>query len=133
MSSLHPDQHEEPAISMHDRGLRPAHDSLLHLQAKGIRPYFYYIDIHGHIFLQDTTPKNFTSCYKDPRFLDFFVSRIKPNDTGLFPEFAWISPCGKELNFVEAADTPITFHGLQNGRYMRLNCYGLGTCTSVDA
>ncbi|KAF9351676.1 hypothetical protein BGX34_000421 [Mortierella sp. NVP85] len=109
---------EPPAVSMYDRGRRPDQDALKQLLAKGVRPYFYYIDIHGRVFLQDTTPKDLTSCYKDPRFLDFFISRIKPNSTGLFPEYSWISPCGKELNFVEAADTPITFHGLQDGHLL---------------
>ncbi|KAG0327559.1 hypothetical protein BGZ99_007397 [Dissophora globulifera] len=88
---------------------------LSQLQAKGVRPYFYYIDIHGQVFLQDTYPKNFTSCFKDPKFLDFFMARIKRNTTEVFPEYTWQSPCGKEINFVEAADTPIVFHGLRDG------------------
>ncbi|KAF9944501.1 hypothetical protein BGZ65_011963, partial [Modicella reniformis] len=101
-------------MSLHDRGHCPNQNTLRLLMSKGIRPYFYYIDLHGQVFLQDTTPKNFTSCYKDPKFLDFFISRIKPNSTALFPEYPWVSPCGKELNFVEVADTPIIFHGLQD-------------------
>ncbi|KAI8597790.1 hypothetical protein EDD21DRAFT_384514 [Dissophora ornata] len=117
-----PPQHrpldEETPTSLHDRGQLPDRNTLAQLQAKGVRPYFYYVDIHGQVFLQDTYPKNFTSCYKDPKFLDFFITRVKPNTTSLFPEYAWLSPCGKEFNFVEAADTPIVFHGLKEGQLL---------------
>jgi hypothetical protein len=43
------------------------------------RFYRYAIDVHGQLFLHDTTPKNLTSCFKNPQFLDFFFARIKPN------------------------------------------------------
>ncbi|UZJ52156.1 hypothetical protein CBS101457_001476 [Exobasidium rhododendri] len=43
------------------------------------RYYRYVIDVHGQLFLHDTTPKNLTSCFKNPQFLDFFFTRIKPN------------------------------------------------------
>ena len=105
------DQHDP--ISLHDRGIHPSSTTLSLLASKSIRPYFYFIDIHGQVFLQDTTPKNFTSCYKDPKFLNFFMTRIRANTTGYFgDEYPWQSPCAKEINFVEAADTPVVFHGL---------------------
>lgn len=44
------------------------------------RYYRYAIDVHGQLFLHDTTPKNLTSCFKNPQFLDFFFARIKPNE-----------------------------------------------------
>ncbi|CAO3572820.1 unnamed protein product [Mortierella alpina] len=108
----------EHAQCLYDRGQRPNPDAIRHLQDLNIRPYFYFIDVHGQVFLQDTHPKNFTSCYKDPKFLDFFIRRIRPNDTAHFPEYTWQSPCGKEVNFVEAADTPVVFHGLRDGQLM---------------
>ncbi|KAF9959072.1 hypothetical protein BGZ70_008981 [Mortierella alpina] len=106
------------AQCLYDRGKRPDPDATRYLQALNIRPYFYFIDVHGQVFLQDTHPKNFTSCYKDPKFLDFFIRRIRPNNTTHFPEYTWQSPCGKEINFVEAADTPVVFHGLRDGQLM---------------
>ncbi|KAF9424652.1 hypothetical protein BGZ94_008003 [Podila epigama] len=86
--------------------------------SKHIRPYFYYIDIHGQVFLQDTVPKNFTSCFKNPRFLDFFIPRIRPNNTPWFSEYAYVSPCGSEMNFIQAADTPVVYHGLHDGQLL---------------
>ncbi|KAG0270036.1 hypothetical protein DFQ27_001000 [Actinomortierella ambigua] len=89
----------------------------------GIRPYFYHLDVHGQLFLHDTYPRNFTSCFKDPKFLDFFFSRIQPNDRAgdppefqrLHQQYPWISPCGKEMNFVEVADVPVVYHSLRDG------------------
>jgi hypothetical protein len=43
------------------------------------RFYRYAVDVHGGLFLHDTTPKNLTSCFKNPQFLDFFYARVKPN------------------------------------------------------
>jgi hypothetical protein len=43
------------------------------------RFYRYAVDVHGQLFLHDTTPKNLTSCFKNAQFLDFFYARIKPN------------------------------------------------------
>ena len=43
------------------------------------REWFYYIDHKGMLFLEETEPKNYTSCLKDDRFLvsdrweNFFV------------------------------------------------------------
>ena len=33
------------------------------------REWFYYIDHKGTLFLEETEPKNYTSCLKDDRFL----------------------------------------------------------------
>ena len=52
------------------------------------RFYRYAIDVHGQLFLHDTTPKNLTSCFKNPQFLDFFFARIKPNGTNVQVEEA---------------------------------------------
>ncbi|KAG0343868.1 hypothetical protein BG004_004926 [Podila humilis] len=102
----------------HEQGIYPDKDTIHQLLGKSIRPYFYYIDIHGQVFLQDTTPKNLTSCYKNTKFLDFFLSRIKTNSTGWFNDYRHVSPCGREMNFVQAADTPIVYHGLHDGQLL---------------
>ena len=33
------------------------------------REWFYYIDHKGMLYLEETEPKNYTSCLKDDRFL----------------------------------------------------------------
>lgn len=47
---------------------------------KSPRVYRYAIDVHGQLFLHDTVPKNLTSCFKNPHFLNFFFTRVKPLD-----------------------------------------------------
>lgn len=53
--------------------------------------------------------KNFTSCFKEKKFLRFFFSQLKVNKTNRYPEFPYISPCGRERNFVRCDDYPIVF------------------------
>lgn len=36
------------------------------------RDYFMYIDHKGFLYLEETEPKNFTSCIKDARFFVLF-------------------------------------------------------------
>ena len=77
---------------------------------RGIREYFYYIDHQGMLFLDDSRMKNFTSCFKEKQFLKFFFSRLKLNDTGrYYPDFPFLSPCGRERNFIRCDDVPIVF------------------------
>ncbi|XP_055931284.1 UPF0598 protein C8orf82 homolog isoform X2 [Argiope bruennichi] len=45
------------------------------------REYFYFVDHQGMLFLDDSKLKNFTSCFKEKRFLQFFFRRLKLNDT----------------------------------------------------
>mmetsp|Transcript_7545 Transcript_7545/g.15659 ORF Transcript_7545/g.15659 Transcript_7545/m.15659 type:complete len:244 (-) Transcript_7545:419-1150(-) len=79
------------------------------------RRYFYHVDLHGRLFLEGTTPRNIATCLKDPKFLNFFFSRIRRNRLGIFGEYSHISPCGREMNFIESADTvsgPFVFRDL---------------------
>ena len=39
------------------------------------------VDVHGQLFLHDTVPKNLTSCFKNAEFLDFFFTRLRPNES----------------------------------------------------
>jgi hypothetical protein len=81
------------------------------------RRYFFWVDSQGRLFLESVVPKNITSCLKDRRMLDFFFSRVRPNATGLFPgEYRFVSPCGKEMNYIGCSDTPIVFSGWGEGR-----------------
>lgn len=97
-----------------------------------IREYFYFVNHEGmvnafsslntsrnvingpffslQLFLDDARMKNFTSCFKDKKFLQFFFSRLKINDTNRYTvDFPYISLCGRERNFVRCDDLPIVF------------------------
>lgn len=81
-----------------------------------IREYFYYIDHQGQLFLDDTKVKNFVTCFKDKEFLVFFFSRLRLNQSGRYEEdFPFLSPCGRERNFLRCDDRPVVFtHLLQS-------------------
>lgn len=54
--------------------------------------------------------KNFTSCFKEKKFLKFFFDRVKFNDTKRYQtDFPYLSLCGRERNFIRCDDTPIVF------------------------
>ncbi|XP_055920361.1 UPF0598 protein CG30010 [Eupeodes corollae] len=75
-----------------------------------VREYFYYIDHEGMLFLDDAKMKNFTSCFKETKFLKFFFTRIKINKTDRYnQEFPFISYCGRERNYIRCDDLPIVF------------------------
>lgn len=78
------------------------------------RKYYYEINQHGQLFLQETYPKNISGNFKDIKFLNFFFTRIKRNNTGEDLEYPYISPCGKELNLISCLDSPIVFTDLKN-------------------
>lgn len=80
-----------------------------------IREYFYYIDHQGQLFLDDTKVKNFITCFKDKKFLVFFFKQLRKNGTGRYQEFPYLSPCGRERNFVRCEDLPIVFTHLVRG------------------
>ncbi|KAG8180124.1 hypothetical protein JTE90_012139 [Oedothorax gibbosus] len=62
------------------------------------------------LFLDDARIKNFTSCFKEKKFLAFFFRRIRLNTTGKYEkDFPFFSPCGNEKNFVRCDDLPIVF------------------------
>lgn len=54
--------------------------------------------------------KNFTSCFKDKKFLKFFFDRLKINETERYREhFPYISLCGRERNFIRCDDYPFVY------------------------
>ena len=68
-------------------------------------------------------PKNIATSIKDNRFLDFFFSQVRAvgareiqilEQHGIVDDYPFVSPCGKELNFIRPAATPIVFHSLVN-------------------
>lgn len=90
------------------------------------RCYFYTIDLQGRLFLEDTIPKNIATSIKDPKFLNFFWRRLKlvddddsstvrqlMEDRGIpTTDYPYVSPCGKEYNFVRPVASPVVFHSL---------------------
>ncbi|XP_035678211.1 UPF0598 protein CG30010-like [Branchiostoma floridae] len=96
------------------QGLRRAHRALSYVQGQApepkVREYFYYIDHQGQLFMDDTRIKNFVTCFKDKKFLEFFFKRLKINDMTRYSEdFPYLSPCGRERNFIRCDDRPIVF------------------------
>lgn len=63
---------------------------------------------------------NMATCLKEPKFLNFFFKRLVPNtlDEGAqyLPSYNYVSPCGRELNFVRAEDTGLVFQRLEEGQ-----------------
>ncbi|XP_057328067.1 UPF0598 protein CG30010 isoform X1 [Microplitis mediator] len=84
--------------------------------APNIREYFYFINHQGMLFLDDARIKNFTSCFKEKKFLTFFFKRLKINDSNRYAnEFPYLSLCGREKNYVSCDDLPIVFtHVIKN-------------------
>ncbi|KAG6454051.1 UPF0598 protein CG30010 [Manduca sexta] len=80
-----------------------------------VREYFYYIDHQGMLFLDDSKMKNFTSCFKEKKFLEFFFKRIRMNTTGRYAdEFPFVSLCGRERNYIRCDDLPIVYTHIIN-------------------
>ncbi|KHN70681.1 UPF0598 protein C8orf82 [Toxocara canis] len=91
-----------------------------------VREYFYYIDHQGQLFLEDARIKNFTSCFKEERFLKFYFSRLTVNKSGRYAnEFPYVSPCGIELNFLRCDDRPFVFTALDVDK----ECWFVGNCS----
>ena len=73
------------------------------------REYFYEIDILGRLHHDGTE-------LTDEKFLEFFYKRLGPNNSGRHENYAFLSPCGPEMNFVRAAEYPLMFRRLADRR-----------------
>uniref|UniRef100_A0A4W3GLV2 Chromosome 8 open reading frame 82 n=1 Tax=Callorhinchus milii TaxID=7868 RepID=A0A4W3GLV2_CALMI len=73
------------------------------------RLYVNYLLCFFQLFLDDTKVKNFITCFKDKQFLVFFFKQLRRNVTSRYPEFPYVSLCGRERNFVRCDDLPIVF------------------------
>ena len=90
------------------------------------------------LYLNESQPKNYTTCLKDDKFLNFFFSNLRPNevdeynlkDSEITKEelkvFPYSSPCWGEQNLVKAHSYPIVFRELNDDSEL---LYG-GTLTS---
>ncbi|XP_006162508.2 UPF0598 protein C8orf82 homolog [Tupaia chinensis] len=97
------------------------------------REYFYYVDHQGQLFLDDSKVKNFITCFKDLQFLVTFFSRLRPNRSGRYEaSFPFLSPCGRERNFLRCEDRPVVFtHLLVAGHGTRVSYCGGGEALAV--
>ena len=73
-----------------------------------MREYFYTIDKNGLLYHDGAE-------LRDQKFLNFFFRQLKSNNTGSYEEYSYISPCGKEMNYVKCYNRPIVFHKYNNG------------------
>ncbi|RNA02831.1 hypothetical protein BpHYR1_053473 [Brachionus plicatilis] len=72
-----------------------------------VREYFYYLDQHGQLFLDDTKHKSFASCYKEQRFLQYFFENLRINIKERYTnEFPYVSLSGSERNYLRCNDLP---------------------------
>ncbi|XP_032298493.1 UPF0598 protein C8orf82 homolog, partial [Coturnix japonica] len=79
------------------------------------------------LYLDDAKVKNFTTCFKDERFLSFFFRHLRPNVTGRYVDsFPFVSHCGPERNYVRCQDLPIVFNGVLEGDKGPLLSYNWG-------
>ncbi|ETW10104.1 hypothetical protein H310_00481 [Aphanomyces invadans] len=72
----------------------------------------------GQLFLEDTMPKTIATSLKSHSFLRFFFGQLRPNPnagkmSSLFHDYSYTSPCGSEMNYIKAADTPFVFSELK--------------------
>ncbi|XP_019386136.1 PREDICTED: UPF0598 protein C8orf82 homolog, partial [Crocodylus porosus] len=95
---------------------------------------FYYVDHQGQLFLDDAKVKNFITCFKDQKFLAFFFKQLEMNRSGRYQDtFPYLSPCGRERNYVRCDDRPIVFTQLlrdAGGRQLLSYC-GTGSRLAV--
>ncbi|KAJ7383139.1 hypothetical protein OS493_030289 [Desmophyllum pertusum] len=99
--------------------------------APKVREYFYYIDHQGQLFLDDTKVKNFITCFKDKQFLKFFFKRLKQNQTKYQEDFPFISPCGREMNYIRCDDLPVVFSTIIEDSDDTSNSPGLLTYSGI--
>jgi hypothetical protein len=100
------------------------------------REYFYTVDVHGRLFIDDVHPKNLTSCVKDARALNFFFRRVQRavpgGPLGTAPGFPYLSECAGEVNRIRCDDEdhgPIVFLELESAppqRRTRRRARGVG-------
>jgi hypothetical protein len=86
---------------------------------------------------EETSPKNIATSVKDERFLNFFFSRIRLANNqeteflqsiSFANDYKFVSPCGREVNYIRPADLPIVFHSLLDGNLL----YGGGLKQEFD-
>ena len=70
------------------------------------------------VILIGITVNTLPSVFADKKFLEFFFKRVKLNQSGRYEDdFPFVSPCGREINFIRCDDLPVVFtHLLDQNR-----------------
>ena len=74
--------------------------------------------------MDDTKIKNFTSCYKEQKFLEFFFKNLRINkpENRHSKEFPFVSYCGIERNYLKCDDLPFVITRLdENNDLVQIN------------
>ena len=56
-----------------------------------------------------TDSYSISNLFPDTKFLEFFFKRLRYNKSESYPEFPYVSLCGREMNYVRCDDLPIVF------------------------
>lgn len=119
--------HQNVPSNVRDSETNFSSKGLNHTVHNLIRCYFYNIDLHGRLFLEETSPKNVATCLKDTKFLNFFFKQIRSiDDEGITVKsfmkmhgipsdhYPYVSLCGsREYNFIRPATKPFVFHSME--------------------
>ena len=62
--------------------------------------------------------------FSEKAFLEFFFKRLRLNETDRYPEFPYLSPCGRERNYVRCDDKAIVYTHIIEGDESDLLSYG---------
>lgn len=73
-----------------------------------MREYYYSVDRKGALYHDSTE-------LTDEKFLKFFFSRLKRNSSENNQNYPYVSPCGKEMNYLNCTLSPVVFTSFQNG------------------
>src|SRR5688500_12040467 len=74
---------------------------------------YYVLSLHGSLYNvapdYQVEPRGPTYI-RDVKFLNFFFRQVRQNPHDNADAWPWLSPCGKELNYLRCAATPIVYH-----------------------
>ena len=72
-------------------------------------------------------------CFIDKKFLEFFFKRVKHNNSGKYEaDFPYVSPCGREMNYIRCDDLPTVFTQLLDQNKQVIQDIGkYGQCEST--
>jgi len=97
-----------------------------------LREWFFYLDIKGLLYMEETEPKIYPNAIKDERFLKIFYKNLERNNTGRFPQYGWMSKCWGEFNMIRCEkNVPIIFQHLEHEEKPMLT-YGLAFKQEFD-
>ncbi|GAA5995053.1 uncharacterized protein JCM10292_004508 [Rhodotorula paludigena] len=87
---------------------RPRTTASRYSSSSAPRTYLYDLDVHGQLFLSSAKHRNVATAFRDARFLDVFVARLRRNDAVGDGEaqqlrkdgYEFVSECMGEMNYL---------------------------------